>query len=466
MTRYVTKHKRQRPLRRTVKTALAAVGACVGIAGILMFAPAHPDNGAPGTPSAPAFATPSAFASAANRLDELMGSDVPGTVAQAILGQDADDQGADNITANCTFDVTSNASAFHNALDGRLATVWTCAAGNQSVAFTVPKDDSDLQGIYVRWAANLIPWELDAVENGKAVAVQSDPNPAYYAQWIPIPAQYRACSRFILVSKNPKLKFSIAELSVYNHDIPYYVPQWQPYNGQPVDTMVISCHPDDEDLYMGAGVPLTVNVGKTPVVVTMTAVSPVRRIELQESVWSLGETICPVFRMAKDEKTFSLASAQKISGWSEQECLSYVVEQIRKYKPSVILTHDIRGEYGHGAHMLTSYIVREAVTLSGDAGMFPDSAAKYGIWTPKKLYVHLYKKGGIFLDAHQTLGAYGGRTLYQVISRAYERHKSQLPGRILPIDGHPYDLEDFGLYWSAVGPDTPGNTDLFEHVKQ
>ena len=269
----------------------------------------------------------------------------------------------------------------------------------------------------------------------------------------------------MLISRNTRSRFSIAELSVYNNQVPGYVPQWQPYDGKPVDTMVIACHPDDEDLYMGPGVPITVNAGKKPIVVFMTAVSPIRRIELQESVWSLGGKICPAFRMAKDEKTRSLIDAERITGWSEQECLSYVVEEIRKYKPSVILTHDIDGEYGHGAHRLTSYVVREAVTMAGNANMFPDSAVKYGTWTPKKLYIHSYNKGRIFLNVHQTLRAYGGKTLYQVISQAYERHKSQLPGRVLPIDGHKYDMENYGLYWTTVGPDTPGNTDLFEHVK-
>ena len=120
--------------------------------------------------------------------------DIPIEAVRPVLNVDTAEHDANNITERCSFSGVSDPLAFENAIDGKLSTVWTSGTGNQSVTFTVPKEYSNLQGIYIRWAQNLTPWELDVVDNGEIVDVENDLNPIYYAEWVPIPQKYRADS--------------------------------------------------------------------------------------------------------------------------------------------------------------------------------------------------------------------------------------------------------------------------------
>jgi hypothetical protein len=151
--------------------------------------------------------------------------------------------------------------------------------------------------------------------------------------------------------------------------------------------------------------------------------------------------------------------------WPLDETEAYIVEQIRRYKPSVIVTHDTKGEYVHGAHILTSYATQLAFKDAGNPSKFPDSAKKYGTWNAGKLYIHLYSKNKLnTMDLNKRLSSMGGRSVLQVISDAYSRQKSQLPGRSLPTSGD-YDMRKFGLFDTNLGWDTTG-TSMYEHVSK
>ena len=62
------------------------------------------------------------------------------------------------------------------------------------------------------------------------------------------------------------------------------------------------------------------------------------------------------------------ASYQKWGGKEKVE--EYVVSLYRKLRPQVVLSHDLRGEYGHPAHIMTARaakILSMASTRSGSA---------------------------------------------------------------------------------------------------
>ena len=169
----------------------------------------------------------------------------------------------------------------------------------------------------------------------------------------------------------------------------------------------------------------------------------------------------PVFNRFTDKRTPTLEEGLALWG-GEDAVVGKVVENIRQYKPEVIVTHDVNGEYGHGGHMATAYAAQKAVEAAKDASQYPESAQKYGTWEVKKLYLHLYSENQVQMDWDKPLAAYDGKTGYEVACMGYDMHKSQ--HRFYQMKkGGPYDNTKFGLAYTAVGLDT-GENDFFEHV--
>jgi len=132
-----------------------------------------------------------------------------------------------------------------------------------------------------------------------------------------------------------------------------------------------------------------------------------------------------------------------------KQSVEFVVEQIRKYKPEIVVTHDPKGEYGHVNHKRTFNAVNEAVLAAGDATKFTKSVETYGVWTPSAFYVHLYGQNKITFDIYKKLDAFGGKTAFEIASDAFGRHFSQHNGHhTVQRDGvDKWPMANFGRYW-------------------
>lgn len=64
--------------------------------------------------------------------------------------------------------------------------------------------------------------------------------------------------------------------------------------------------------------------------------------------------------------------------WTKRKSRAYIMELIRQYKPDVMITHDINGEYGHGAHKLCANVTQYCVEHSGDETFMPESPKNGG----------------------------------------------------------------------------------------
>lgn len=369
---------------------------------------------------------------------------------------------ARNITAQCRLSIAAKDSSFKKAHDGRLSTVWNGKLAKGQFIGIAIGGKSGFGGLYIRWDAPPPAWKLFGYDGkgGGSVLVAKGGGRGFLAEFVQIPGNFSQWKRFRLYCVNGKAALAITELSVFGAgDAPDYAPQWQQFNGR-ADIMLFAAHPDDEQIYMGAVLPTCAEMGKSAVTVFMTYGKPLRRFEAMESVWLAGERVYPVMRKAVDKRTYTLKEAQRL--WPERETLAFAVEQIRKFKPSVIVTHDTEGEYGHGAHVLTSLIVRKAYDLAGDPRSFPESAGKYGAWKAAKLYLHIYPKNAVSINTRSPLSFFGGKTALRVSQEGYSRHFSQLPGMTLRDYGK-YSNRAFGLYASRVGQDKK-HDDLFENV--
>lgn len=224
------------------------------------------------------------------------------------------------------------------------------------------------------------------------------------------------------------------------------------------DILLISAHQDDEVIFMGGLIPLFADSGKTVTVAYTAGTNRTRIDEALEGLWRVGIKHYPDFLRFADYKR-SPQELEEIWGGHES-ILGRFVELIRKRKPQIIVTHDIKGEYGHGAHIYTSSLVREAVKLAADESAYPESAEAYGTWETKKLYIHLYKDNSIRLNYAKTLETFGEKTAAEVAMHGYMAHVSQRKGQDgrfrKAISGTRYDSSLFGLYYSTVGYDTKG----------
>lgn len=376
---------------------------------------------------------------------------------------------AAGINGHCAFTPSSNSAAFRYATDGNYATQWTSGqSASEHIDLTIGSGYK-IGGVYFVWSKAPAAWTIYAYEDsGARTSILEGGTEGYLTQYVSIPSEYadRKKFRIAFTPDGASSAAVLAELTVFGPgDAPYYAPAWEPFTGR-ADLLTIVSHPDDEDLYMGVPAPTYADQGMRCVTVFMTygsASTSVRRFEAQESAWSLGNRWYPAMGNFPDVKMTTKEAMMPY--WPLNDTVAYLVEQIRRYKPSVVVTHDVNGEYGHGAHKLTQYAAALAFTYAADASKYPESVKKYGTWKPGKLYVHLY--GSNALDAMSltaTLYNFGGRSVLQVVKDAYNRHASQLPGRSLPTSG-PYDMRKFGLYATNLGADA-AHRSMFENVTQ
>ena len=254
----------------------------------------------------------------------------------------------------------------------------------------------------------------------------------------------------------------IGEIHVYSAGTPAKDVQIWDAPCEKAALMVVSAHQDDELIFFGGTIPYYAIQRQYPTqVVYMANCTRHRRTEALNGLWVMGVRNFPDFINLQDGHSKTLEEgAQKWGG--ANYVLGLLVERIRKYRPEVIVTHDLNGEYGHDQHKLTAYAVRKAVELASDPAQYPESAARYGAWQVKKLYLHLYPYNQIMMDWNAPLDAFGGHTALEAAQYGYAQHVSQQ--KYYQVLNHgTYDNALFGLAFTTVGEDVAKN-DFFEHI--
>lgn len=262
-------------------------------------------------------------------------------------------------------------------------------------------------------------------------------------------------------------------------DVPQWVQKWKVQKGE-VDLMLFSTHSDDEHLFFAGLLPTYVAKGYNVQVIYVTNHNnqPTRLHEQLDGLWNVGITNYPIISEFPDAFSNSLQGAinnLKSAGFTEEDVIKFQVELIRKYKPLVVVGHDINGEYKHGQHMLNIDALKQAIEKSKDENYYVETVEKYGIWDTPKLYIHLYNENQIIMDYDIPLDYFGGKTAYEVSKIGYSYHKSQqytwftkwLNG---PNNSYTsikqittYSPTIFGLYYTTVGEDVNKN-DMFENI--
>ncbi len=315
--------------------------------------------------------------------------------------------------------------------------------------------DEAIDGIYIKWESIPKPWTLKAGDASISAG------------------QYGFLHEYVKAGKGtnsvtiqiPSGGAEIAEVYAYSAgELPDYVQQWEPPYDR-ADLLVFSAHSDDEVLYMGPSiVNLTHNNTARVQVAYMSdqfLTEPFRNHEFLDGLWEMGVTHYPQLGRFWDLYSESLEEAEGHNDMEEVK--AFVVETIRRFKPQIVVTHDLNGEYGHGMHRMIAKAVADTADLTGDASQYTDSAQKYGAWDVPKTYFHLYWENQIVLPTREPLSDFGGRTVLQVCKDAFEKHGSQQGPTFWVDDGYDddgnrndyqYSCAEYGLYRTTVGTDT------------
>ena len=266
-------------------------------------------------------------------------------------------------------------------------------------------------------------------------------------------------------------------------ETPDFVQKWQAPADGATDIVLFSTHGDDEQLFFAGLLPYYAKgLGYRVQVVYLTDHrnnTQVRVHEMLNGLWAVGVTAYPVFGEFDDflleTKEATYAQFAKL-GTTKDDIMAFVVEQLRRFKPLVVVGHDFAGEYSHGQHMVYAEVLAEALEISNDPEEYPVSADIYGVWDVPKAYFHLYEENQIVMDWDTPMEELDGMTPFEVTQKlGFPCHESQqwtwfnrwINGKNTAITKasqiETYSPCLFGLYRSTVGEDVEKN-DFMENL--
>lgn len=267
-------------------------------------------------------------------------------------------------------------------------------------------------------------------------------------------------------------------------ETPSFVQKWNAPLEE-ADLVLFATHGDDDQLFFAGLLPKYAALGYAVQVVYLTDhrnLTYARTHEMINGLWNVGIRAYPVFGRFADFRIDDLNDTYNYYaqlGTTKNDLQSYVVEQIRRFKPKVAVGHDPKGEYGHGMHMVYSELLTKALDLTGKADAFPESAEKYGTWEIQKTYLHLYGENKVVIDYDSPMENLGGMTPFEVTQKyGYPCHESQqwtwftrwINGTMDEVTIHKasaiatYNPCQFGLVRSSVGADVAKN-DFMENIE-
>ena len=370
---------------------------------------------------------------------------------------------AQDISASVTFSAAGNTRTLIRLNDKKYDKAWSGGKGSGSLDIS---SDIPMYGLYIAWEESPRAFTIEDLNGGSRREIANYQSAEFIHQYYPLNGE----QHIRLVPENDNRKhFGIKEVFVLGEGkLPGWVQVWQPAH-EDADMMLLFAHPDDEVLFFGGLLPYYgAERGLRVLPVVLTDAGSMRHSELLNCLWSLGIRNYPVTGPFPDLYARDLDHAYQRNG--RRKASDYITELVRKYKPEVIVTHDVHGEYGHGVHELCADLAKKAVLYAADPERDPESYQAYGAFNVQKVYLHLYQEKdrdvSLEMDWDQPLLAFGGKTGFELAVEAYASfHLSQHryeQYHVEPRDGR-HSSYRFGLYYSAVGPDIAKN-DLMENI--
>ncbi len=227
-----------------------------------------------------------------------------------------------------------------------------------------------------------------------------------------------------------------------------------------MDFLIVSTHPDDDVLFMGGIIPTYgAEQGYTGTVAYVTIPSRKRINEANLCAREMGAEYRPFFLGFQD---IGQPVKDSYLSWFLPETVTLAfVRMLREYRPVVVFSHDLNGEYGHWQHSIVASSILEACRHAADPEYDPFSFEEFGTWEVQKCYLHLYEDNPLVMDVSVPLSSRGGRTALEVARDAFKLHKSQQNGRhIVEDEDGNYPLNRFGMAYGTV----EAGSDAFDNI--
>lgn len=380
---------------------------------------------------------------------------------------------AENISKNVTLSGTGYAS-FGFLTDGNI-NYYPASSGN-----TVINVDSEkaIGSLYIMFSLEYGEYTITA--NGETVKVGKY---GFLHEYIDISSLFEDDVTSLTIEFSSG-SVRLSEIFVFTEgETPSFVQKWAPPLEDGADLLLFATHGDDDQLFFAGLLPhYAWYKGYRVQVAYLTDhrnLTGQRVHEMLNGLWAVGVTAYPVFGSFADFRIDSLEQTYayyQALGTTKDALYSFVTEQIRRFKPLVVVTHDFKGEYGHGMHQVYADLTSQAVKITNDSSVFPESYEKYGGWEVQKAYFHLYGENEIVMDFDTPQDCFDGLSAFQVSQKyGYPCHVSQQPTWFTQwISGYSgeitkasqiktYNPCQYGLYFSTVGEDKNKN-DMFENV--
>lgn len=363
---------------------------------------------------------------------------------------------AQDITAECT--LSSGSSKTGNLRDRKYTSYWRGVKQvHQTLEFSTPEGVS-AQYLYICFGEMPSAWAIEEEVDGQWQTLLEG-STDYLHTLLDLGGK----THFRLIDTTGKnAQFKINEVFIFTEgELPDWVQRWEP-TAEKADLLLLVAHPDDELIFFGGTIPTyDTELGLNVVVAYMCYSNTTRSSELLNGLWHMGVRNYPVIGDFYDAYSSSLDAAYK--NWGKGSVREFVTELIRKHRPEVVLSHDVGGEYGHGAHRLCADAARYCVENSSNPEHAPEIAEAYGLWQVKKLYLHLYEDAPITMDWNVPLASMDGKTGLQLAQEAYQMHVTQQNTDYKVTDTGKTSCAEFGLVYSSVGADVSRN-DFFENI--
>ena len=369
-------------------------------------------------------------------------------------------QTAEDITALCALRAPG-ASQLGCLSDHNYNTRWASSSGARARLEITAPEGQTIGGVYIQFYNSPCAFDVQARGADGAYTTVASCDTDYLTGYARLPEGAEA---IIVRPQGNGNRLILAEARVFSEgDAPDWVQQWEPPL-EKADLLVISAHPDDEILFMGGTIPYYAGErGLAVQVAYLVPATPYRRLELLDGLWVCGERNYPDLGSFPDRYVTSLKGMYNQEGWSRDRVMRHVTGLFRRYQPEVVVTHDVNGEYGHGAHKVAADAARQCVQYAADPSFQHRNLEEKEPWQVKKLYLHLYEEGALRMDWRKPLDAFGGKTAFDIAEAAFACHISQQKTEYKVEDFGPYDNARFGLAFSTVGEDVEKN-DFFENL--
>ncbi len=371
---------------------------------------------------------------------------------------------AADITESCTVKTSGGKFKVSRLWDRQYRTAWVSDKIRRPwIEVTAPEEAC---GVYVAFGDKLRPWQVQAKRGEKWETVYESAG-EYAHEYAPLDGvkTFR-----ILYPEDRQTELSVSEIWVFGAgSVPGWVQMWEP-PCEKADLMVLSAHPDDEILFFGGAIPWYAGeMGLRVQVAYMTCNTFERRSELLDGLWLAGVRNYPVIGDFWDKYSKKIETAY--DAWGKKKTDQAIVRLLRQFRPEVLLTHDVNGEYGHGAHKVCADAAQRCFLSAADGGVYPDLGEP---WQVKKLYLHLYPENPIEMDWDRPMASFDGKTGYETAAEMYRKHVSQQDAgqkndrgvferfQVEPRESR-FSCYRFGLACSTVGEDS-GIGEFFENI--